>query len=467
MDKSGTAPKNTIALTSKVLPKPPGISISDDKTINPDLLASRISERSEKEERLATRRELICNLRDAVVNISCHTYLKPEGITIRHGNGFFIKHHYILCPASLILAPYGKFIDNAREPPYNGLPTNHKHPNEYIRCSRILVTVSNINNKTLVYEADIIGLDGAANIAVIKIPNEEFGKQPYLEWGKSRNAAPGDDVFAIGSVGLDNQKLTGLPGNGVIIGNIANNRYVHPSGQIAGELLLLSSMLISDNYGLPIVGLDGKFIGMVVASEAIINIALSEFFVRRSVKAIISHNQAPTDSHAQLQTVPEPLGNYDVFTKGWLGLCGYMMSADDYYSNIDYDTLLRTPSIVDTNVEKEIIGYRVTRLILNTNSNLPTFPPSPLIGLIQFGDIITHINDCQLGDRKGQVAPALVMWRVKPNDLVKIKYKKRTQNYKETHELKVFAGAYPPILDYPFYVYDMQRSAKSMLITLM
>lgn len=418
------------------------------ETSVPDVSASRLSERSE---RLASRRELICNLRDAVVNVSAHTYLNPEGVIIRHGNGFFVKRHFILCPASLALAPFGNFVKHAREPAFPDLPTKDRHPNKYIRASKILVTISNLNGqgKSYVYQAAVVGIDGAANIAVLRILLGTFDNHPFLEWGKSRNSVPGDDVFVIGELGNDSQA-----GNSVALGNIANNRYAHPSGKIPGELLLLSNMLANNNSGMPVVGLDGKLLGMIVSS----NLALSEFFLRRPIKAIISPEPDP-----HLQLVVDPITDYYVFSKGWLGISGYMVSGDDYYVSVKDEVRHVNEGVTEISptFSREIVGYRVVRHITNGVTNeFPAIFYAPLLEVLEIGDIITQINGCPLGNRKGQISPSLVMWRIKPEDMVKINYRKQAENFNGEHEYKVRANHYPPVLDYPFYAYDSGKYDK-------
>jgi hypothetical protein len=130
------------------------------------------------------------------------------------------------------------------------------------------------------YEADIVGIDGAANISILYINmNREWNRcnpsirvcHPFLHWGKSRNTCPGDPIILIGetsrpdNIGLSNIKISGTSENGVVIGNIADNRYISYGGSIPGELILLSNVLTSGfQQGLPVITNNGTVIGMFV-----------------------------------------------------------------------------------------------------------------------------------------------------------------------------------------------------------
>jgi hypothetical protein len=82
---------------------------------------------------------------------------------------------------------------------------------------------------------------------------------------------------------------------------------------------------------------------------------------------------------------------------------------------------------------------------------VPTLAISPVYGLIGIGDIITHINNGPLGDRKGQVSPSLLMWRIKPGDNIIIRFKKQIENFSINHQITTCTQEYPAFLDFPWY----------------
>lgn len=436
-------------------------------------------------------RELICNLRDAIVNITGKGILTDldgkSRLINRRGNGFFIKGHYIICPSDLVLI-YPAFLDASESiKKVKGVErgsdiTQHISTpklDHIARMSKILVDISNVNgcNKAFSYEADLVGVDGASNIAVLRINMTASwnmhnppitGCHPVLQWGKSRSTCPGDKIFVIGDItsatmDLSLAELTELfprAENAVAIGNIADNRYVFPNGQIVGELLLLSNLFSGGSQqGLPVITMDGRIIGMsiYVASYSGFNVALSEFFMRRPVKTLIRSyiDNCVSENHRRfIHPISDHIGTYYKFTKSWLGLCCIPMSQDDFDTDIIISptvpsSFIRVPNTKLSHLEsKEIVGYRILK-ISDGISNSST--RSPIYGIISVGDIITHINGCPLGDRKCQISPSLVMWRVRPGDVITIIYKKQSEMFGSSHDLSVSTDFYDPLLDYPFY----------------
>lgn len=429
-------------------------------------------------------RELVYKLRDAVVLITGQIILNDDAgkssLISLQGNGFFIKGHYIICPSSLILIRTDLLITHNRVPSYD------RDINKLVRVSRILVDISNVNNsgQSYSYEADIVGVDGAANLAILRISTNSTWNthnpvlrvcHSFLEWGKSRNTCSGDTIILIGDITAPisiNTSYTPnyLPGseNAITLGILSDNRYVFPNGQVPGELLLLSNILPYGNHqGLPIINMDGSVIGMLIhihnPNKIPYNVGLSEFFMRRPVKGLIrtyQDNAVPDRYLGFVEPVIDPIGNYYRFNKSWLGVKGILMNSQDY--NTDIEKLIRIPSVENSDSSsKEIVGYRIISISqgitgsytpeTSLDSSRSTLISSPLNGIVYPGDIITHINDCPLGDRKGQISPSLVMWRVRPGDPIKITYKKQMDRFVQIHEITVHSNSYQPFLDFPFY----------------
>jgi hypothetical protein len=99
-------------------------------------------------------------------------------------------------------------------------------------------------------------------------------------------------------------------------------------------------------------------------------------------------------------------------------------------------------------------------------TQVPTLQVSPLFGLLAPGDIITHINNCPLGDRKGQISPSLVMWRVCPGEVIQLQYRKKSDGYVTCNEISVCTKAYEQYLDFPFYSGRNPQTLQSLLPTL-
>lgn len=490
--------------------------------------------------------EIIYNIRDATVNISGQIIIidsnkSTKSMKINNGNGFFINGHYIICPASLVLIPPTLIGKKEILQHHPNMVLNGKYFNNMIRVTKILVTVSNINkchrtenhlqsdhedindiktlkevksrkrniiNQSYSYEADLIGVDGASNIAILRINmNHDWNTNnppirschPCLKWGKSRNLSPGDKILLIGetagydSMGLSSNfsnlstKLNNIAESAVAIGNIGDNRYLSYGGKVPGELLLLSNIITKEyRQGLPVVTLDGKIVGMLLyVNGTSSNIALSEFFMRRPIKALIKSfidKSISNNCIGFVEIIDDPISNYYKFNKSWLGLGGILMNQNDYNTNIEVDNDLNITRIpVDNNNIKckEIVGYRILAIAgLYSNSvnffipgdienpydsNIPILKSSPLYNIIHIGDIVTHINDCPLGDRKCQISPALAMWRIKPNNIVKITYKKQTEFFEYEHTVNMKTGSYEPFYDFPWYSIIIPNTLESMM----
>lgn len=287
---------------------------------------------------------VIYNFRDAVVEIST---MKTTCF------GFFIKGHYLICPSSVL---------------YEGVNV----------LKTVYVQVTNVNNtgKCFSYEAEVVGLDGAGGVAVLKINHEKESNKgnpilknshQFLPWGKSRNLSQGDEVLVFCERA-----------------SILHNR--HSSASHRGELLLLSS---SGETGQPVVDGDGTVVGMILSEK----VALSEFFIRKPVKCLIKKHYGEQDDFVKDSTPP-------TFRKSCLGIFGVLATQDD---------LIQT-------TPREIIGYKVTQTLQPT--------------VVSEGDIVTHINGCPLGNKKGQISPSLVMWRVLPFTQIVLTYKSKSQNFK-------------------------------------
>ncbi len=342
-------------------------------------------------------RDLVYNTRDAIVFITAY-----DNTITKYGNGFFIKNHYIICPSSLVTT------------------SSFTHLN-------IIVDVHNVNgeNETYSYNAKIIGLDGAGNIAVLKIT--DFGSSPeitnkhvYLKWSKSRNASPGDTIILIGKLQFDHYSVQSSD-NSIIIGYLSNNRYVYPSDNVVGELLLLSG-IYNISQGMPVLSLDGSIIGM---TTNLLGIALSEFFMRRPIKAIIQcySKQAVIERYTDLIKYSDNLFTYK---KSWIGIHVKITNSIDF---------------IDFQCDKKIMGF-----IVIDSVDIKEF---------EKGDIITHIDDRAIGNKKNQIAPHLILWRFKPNSDIKIIVRKFSDHYLP-RELTIKTKEYPDNKDYAFYSEDLE-----------
>ncbi len=338
--------------------------------------------------------EIVCRYSNAIVEIHSEFILlgqaddvplttadssTPLGTNTRadiilRSNGFFIKGHYIVCPASTVLLPPSLTSSVNRFPLFD--PNNvalGTMKDQMIRSSRILVSVFNVNGKgcSFIYEASLIGVDGAGDLALLKInkcspynrcnpPIERC--HPYLTFGKSRAAKDGEKVYLIGDYTSNSLDARSFNAVGAITeGLLSDHRYAEYFGFALQELVLVSAAVYAYHAGMPIFNAQGKVIGMqtsdissvspripnlLVAPDTVFPflnqqaglggvVGPSEFFMRRVIKALIkgSCSRAP---NCQLEVICDPVGAYYRYKKAYAGLAYEILTGEDYDVTRDY-----------------------------------------------------------------------------------------------------------------------------------
>jgi hypothetical protein len=318
-------------------------------------------------------------LRDAVVQISCNG----------HGNGFLLlkRDYYIICPADLV------------------------YPNE----GKILATIPNVNGcgKSISYMIKIVGADIDGNIAIMKIDyfhkwnlnNPKLINHIHLNFYKSRNLIPGDQVLLIGNIIND----TCYSDNVLLMSSITNNKYSSNDNSVKGELLLLGTTSFGSCHGMAVISSNGKIVGLQIRNDSTLMVAISEFFMRRIIKAI-----ANFDSQDKYCNFIKNIDNCRFYKKSFLGIKATVTNQSD----LDIDDENEGTEGTEYKI-KEVIGY----IIKDFDQN------SPLKGILNYGDIITHINERPLGIRKGQLCITNILWKLLPEDNIKISYMNKDQNY--------------------------------------
>ena len=334
---------------------------------------------------------ILCKKHNAVVNIHSEYILVGSGITsgaqvsatgitggtradiIVDSQGFFIKGHYIITTASAVLMPPTitsavnryPFITN---PP---LTINGSMYNASFRASRVFVDVQNVNNKkcSFTYEADIVGVDGAGNLAILKINHKKQWNacnpciekcHPYLKFSNSRKNKRGTKAYIIGDIAASNHNQVNTDNpqafnlgnytNGckmISAGVICDNRYVDHSGWILHECVVTDAVTSQLCQGGPILNCQGHVIAVVTGnitnvlsnlnSDIPLTVGVSEFFIRRVVKTILK-GKANKRASRYLVYVNDPAGAYSRYIKGYLGV-GYDVMNGSYFDfTTDYSS---------------------------------------------------------------------------------------------------------------------------------
>lgn len=473
--------------------------------------------------------EVACRYRAAIVNIHSEIILtndlEPSTVPVSrvdrflNGNGFFIivgGCRYVLCPASLVLIP-PTYLQNAQRYPYVtgfAAPTGFI-PNITTRVSRILVDVFNVNGwgASYGYEAQLVGVDGAGDIAILRIDHgTEYNRfnpkikdeHPHLKWGSSSKARVGERAYSLGDFGtsIGDQRRT-TAASIFTGGYLADNKHGDYLGLALQEQVVVNWDVYAFKVGLPILNKKGRVIGMqtqnvigvlpplVVAPPSdppfiqIINEPIgnglvagpSEFFMRRVVKALTGGVHGKYGGH--LSTVNDSLGNYFLYNKFYAGLAYDIVTGLTYDTVQDYGSIVSEPQVrlnettgafLNSPVCKELIGIRVLAVAGGLESGRytvpgaefpvtgPPLPNSPFLGSLNPGDIITHIGGCPLGDLVKQIVPALRTWTLKPNKkgLVELTIRRggqlgNVENYEFTTPLIGTLTSFPGAFDYPWY----------------
>ena len=169
--------------------------------------------------------------------------------------------------------------------------------------------------------------------------------------------------------------------------------------------------------------------------------------------------------------VTDPVGDFNRYIYGYLGLAWEVFTGQHYMSYRAPNGLERTffdvtppPTYLNEDAKKEVIGLRVVGLAIdtvpgsfNTFIYLPTAgATSGLAAIAKVNDVITHADDCALGDLDKQIPISLVLFRKKAGDMVKLIIRSDptsvpTNGYTSIKEYCVTLGTPPKVYDYPWY----------------
>ena len=455
-----------------------------------------------------TPEEIVCKFSDAVVEIHSEFILLGTGATgfngatggtplapgvrsdvILEGNGFFIKGHYIVAPAHLVLLPPSLTSVVNRYPFMDPSDLDlGVMKNQLVRASRILVSVFNVNGQghSFVYEADLVGVDGAGDIAVLRINYKKPWNMcnpcvdkchPFLNFGSSRAAKAGEKVYLIGDYvsNVNDRRMFNAVG-AVSSGLLSDHRYLDYSGFMLPESVLVSANSYAFSSGLPILDCQGRVIGMQTTDLAAVVPRLdllstvgfsinqaegsglvagpSEYFMRRVVKSIIK-GTCSRKHNCQLERVCDPAGTFYRYLKSYAGIGYEVFTGSDYDVTTDFTSgpfasgqprvrLSPSGEFLNSPSCKELVGIKVLGLaganpadalgVANGFYYVPggtgpaplpaSLPVSPFLGRLSPGDVITHVNGLALGDLGKQIPPSLITWRLCAGDQVEICYRR-------------------------------------------
>jgi hypothetical protein len=285
---------------------------TDKSNKNSDSECKKSSKKSDSECCPLTSEEIFTKYADAVVQVNGEFWFVsnletptakptdplPEGaetfVVCTNVSGFFINKHYIVCPASGIMAPLSitsavLALPAQADLKYEPEDHNGKHGcgigvfgcegkiKEYknpVTATNISVTINNVNGKcySFRYRAELVGLDGAGDVAVLYIDSKHPCNKnnpcieechPYFKFGSSKNAKIGSTVHLIGDASASNPTIPFHSyETSFVTGTLNNNRYCDPSGWVLSECVSVSAPVYGFSSGLPIIDKCGRVIGM-------------------------------------------------------------------------------------------------------------------------------------------------------------------------------------------------------------
>jgi len=328
------------------------------------------------------------------------------------GTGFFINKEGYICTAAHVITSTKEGKDQ------KGL----------VVANNVYVLVS---PSYLVYKCRVVGYDGAGDIGVLKIDeNDEYNKLlpqikniEYLKF--SNDYKTGQLAFVLGyPLGTDISSFS--------MGIIRNDSFVAPSLFLPFNLVLITSPAYQGNSGSPIVNSKGDVVGLLTfvyySKEQTyegIGGGPSNEIVEHVVQKIVEGDKTKTKYFDK---------ESKKYIKGYLGVGTSRMV---WFSDM--------PNIINKYnfPEARPIGFR------GKSSGVKTTEFSKNI---KSTDIITKINGVSIGALPGQKAPGSILWKMLPGETVHIdyytlegeKYIKKTnvpivlENYPE--ELDTFEG---------------------------
>lgn len=310
----------------------------------------------------------IYNYRDSVVIIT--TITENE---IIESSGFFILDYFIIAPSSVLFDSEGNM-------------------------GKVHITVFNIEEKSQIFECNIIGFDKKFNCCILKIPN--FKGKSFLKWGDSKKICSGSKITMIGSNNISE--------NSIFKSVVSSGRHSDIYGNIKGDLILLDRY-IPLNIGSPLVTTNG-IVGMIIGKIDDQSVALSESSIRKILRGIIRCN---IDDKIDPKYEKLLFKNNDIYESK---SCSVGINARKVVSS---DLIGTKYNILE--------GYIVTQNYIKNN-------------FIQIGDLVTHLNDRPIGDRIKQIHPSTILSFNNIGDTVKVSYRKESEQYETLYSIDIIVS---------------------------
>lgn len=370
-------------------------------------------------------------------------------------SGFFLGGYVI---TTSLVALLGAEQANVRVPP--------PPPNAMtVRVNRLFVRVYNVScgkkactnshhasSKDVVYEAQLVGVDGRGGIAVLRIdpclpwnrnlPRLCVSRTSGLQWGCSRKRKPGDVAFITSAA---TPTATRLFTQGVI----RENRYIGspPTDGTPLESIAVqtqSQFVFGANrmQGGAILDRRARVIGIVSTSPATADVAFgaAQFMAQQVVDALMGAYEKRDSCHYPFaMLVPDPVGPYYRYNKGFLDLVIRPLNTELFMTNL-IESFNNQPVPTQLPRGSQLVqGYIVM-------DQVPA--DSPVQGILVPNDIVVTVRGCRIGFPPPLDALSNVLWHSLPGERVIITYRKFAEHYETLHSAQIVLASYG-LFDFP------------------
>jgi len=352
--------------------------------------------------------------RDAIVTVFVEM---TTGVTGK-GSGFFVSPD-----GYVVTAGHNLFNDPVPGPPAGNDITD--------KVPLVWVTVTNWNGtmEHRTVPADIVGIDGAGDLGLLKIPG--VTKHNFLEFCDNRLAQPGTPCVVIGDPnGMDHQSCT--------VGVVRDEMYTLIAGSMPHEQIHIDADTMGGNSGSPILNAEGDVIGILnfgLAGQETFNGGTASSIMRVVIDRMLQ-------DHANGTNLWTSGTHRDYNLKGYLGL---------QWDPVQNSHIIHHSGA--SGLDHTVFNHRgVVVQALDANGGLGVYnaavaPGEQINAHTTDGDWILSIDGHDLGYLDNLIAPGTVTWHKKAGETVTIEWLQHSTQTIKTAVITL--AAFPVTEDYP------------------
>lgn len=297
-----------------------------------------------------------------------------------------------------------------------------------LQATELNIVITNVESNNLQLVCDVVGMDKAADVAVIRSQTQGFSaaNQKVIQWAEDSDESSqriGQMVFSIGNpLGQDFHSISS--------GSLRDPKYVPTTHSGSIESMYMSAPTTSGNSGGPVLVVSGRCIGLSnwVATLDDPPQQLSNF-------------SGGVNAYMASRIVPRLLNNTN--NRGYLGLS-------------DIDVVAGVPLLELRNTYPLFVasGFDIPRgvLVLGFDTENLIIPNSRCFNSgMQVGDIIVSISDVNIGVFDNQFSPTRVSWFTNPGTTVNVVTIRPSDG--TLHTFQVLLDEFPPGRDEPLTTY--------------